>query len=108
MKTKNFIITLVALLAFAGNAWADTTKLLEADGWTKITSVPTSTDINNNYYVFVDTNLDLMLGTGKGANQNTKWYSLGVYYYTSVEPTSAEMNNMVWTLEKCLDAPLTR
>lgn len=103
MKTKNFFLTLVALIAFAGNAMADTTKLLEADGWTKITTVPTSTDINNNYYVFVDTNLDLMLGTGKGVNQNTKWYSLGVYYYTSVEPTSAEMNNMVWTLESYND-----
>lgn len=103
MKTKNFFLTLVALIAFAGNAMADTTKLLEADGWTKITTVPTSTDINNNYYVFVDTSRDLMLGTGKGANQNTKWYSLGVYYYTSVEPTSAQMNNMVWTLESYSD-----
>lgn len=103
MKTRHFFLTLVALIAFAGNAMADTTKLLEADGWTKITTVPTSTDINNNYYVFVDTSRDLMLGTGKGANQNTKWYSLGVYYYTSVEPTSAQMNNMVWTLESYSD-----
>ena len=99
MKTRNFFLTLVALLAFAGNAMADTTKLLEADGWTKITTVPTTTDINNNYYVFVDTNNDLMLGTGKGVNQSTKWYSLGIYYYTSVKPTTAEINNMVWTLE---------
>lgn len=99
MKTRHFILTLVALLAFAGNAWADTTKLSEADGWTKLTSMPTAAQIANNYFVFVDTNNDLMLGTGKGVNQSTKWYSLGVYYYTSVEPTSKEMNNRVWTLE---------
>ena len=92
-------MTLVALLAFAGNAMADTTKLLAADGWTKITTLPSSSVIGSNYYVFVDTNNDLMLGTGKGVNQNTKWYSLGVYYYTSVEPTTAAMNNMTWTLE---------
>lgn len=99
MNIKSIIIAAIALTGFVGNATADTSKLLAADGWTKITTLPTSTDIANNYYVFVDNTRDLMLGVGKGVNQNTKWYSLGVYYYTSVEPTSASINNMTWTLE---------
>lgn len=78
---------------------ADTSKLTTADGWTKITTLPTAADIENNYYVFVDNSQDLMLGVGKGVNQNTKWYSLGVYYKASVEPTSAAINGMTWTLE---------
>ena len=96
---KRYILAALALVGLANGAMADTSKLLEADGWTKITSVPSATDIANNYYVFVDATRDLMLGTGKGVNQNTKWYSLGVYYYNSVEPTSAAINNMTWTLE---------
>ena len=99
MKLKSFILAAIALTGFAGNANADTSKLLEADGWTKITTLPTATDIANNYYVFVDNSNDLMLGVAKGVNQNTKWYSLGVYYQTSVEPTSADMNGKTWILE---------
>ena len=99
MKLKSIIITALALIGFAGNANADTTKLTTADGWTKITTVPTSTDIANNYYVFVDATRDLMLGIGKG-EQNTKaWYSLALYYHTSVEPTSKDITQFVWTLE---------
>ena len=99
MKRNTFILIVVSLLAFAGNMWADTDKLPAADGWTKITSVPTSTDIANNYYVFVDATRDLMLGIGKGVHQDTKWYSLGVYYRSSVSPTTKDINQMVWTLE---------
>ena len=99
MKLKSFIFSVIALLAFGSNAMADTDKLTAADGWTKITSVPTSSDIANNYYVFVDATRDLMLGIGKGVHQDTKWYSLGVYYYTSVEPISKDITTMTWTLE---------
>ncbi len=99
MKRKSFYTIIAALIAFTSNVWADTNKLTAADGWTKITSVPTSSDIGNNYYVFVDATRDLMLGTAKGVHQNTKWYSLGVYYQTSVEPVSANINGKVWTLE---------
>mgnify|MGYP007101838102 CR=1 FL=1 len=99
MITKRYIIAALAFLGLAGNVSADTTKLLEADGWTKITTLPTVSEIANNYYVFVDNSNDLMLGVAKGVNQNTKWYSLGVYYQNSVEPTSADINGKTWTLE---------
>ena len=92
-------LALTVLGGFAAKALADTTKLLEADGWTKITTLPTATDIANNYYVFVDNSQDLMLTIAKGVNQNTKWYSLGVYYQNSVEPTSADMNGKTWIVE---------
>ena len=99
MKIKSTILAIVALISFAGNAKADTDKLLESDGWTKITALPTSTDIANNYYVIVDNSNDLMLGIAKGVHQDTKWYSLGVYYQTSVLPISKEMLSKTWTLE---------
>ena len=99
MKLKSLFIAALALTCLAGNAWADTNKLKAEDGWTKITSVPTAAEIANNYYVFVDATRDLMLGVGKGVNQNTKWYSLGVFYQSSVEPTSAEINGKTWTLD---------
>ena len=82
---KRYILAVLALTMLGGSAVkADTTKLLETDGWTKITTLPTATDIANNYYVFVDNSNDLMLGVAKGVHQDTKWYSLGVYYQTSV------------------------
>ena len=99
MKIKSTILAIVALISFAGNAKADTDRLLESDGWTKITALPTSTDIANNYYVIVDNSNDLMLGIAKGVHQDTKWYSLGVYYQTSVSPISKEMLSKTWTLE---------
>ena len=99
MKLKSFFVAAIALTCLGSNAWADTDKLTTADGWTKITSVPTSSEIANNYYVFVDATRDLMLGIGKG-EQNTKaWYSLGLYYRNSVEPTSKDITPFVWTLE---------
>ena len=99
---KRYIFAALALTVLGGfpaKALADTTKLLEADGWTKITTLPTATDIANNYYVIVDNTNELMLGVAKGVNQNTKWYSLGVYYQNSVEPTSADMNGKTWIVE---------
>ena len=99
MKTKSIILAIVALICFAGNAMADTDKLLASDGWTKITTLPSSTDIANNYYVIVDDANDLMLGIAKGVHQDTKWYSLGVYYQTSVSPISKDILSKTWTLE---------
>ena len=99
MKHKSLYTIIAALIAFTGNAWADTDKLPAADGWTKITTVPTASDISSNYYVFVDDTNDLMLGVAKGNHQATKWYSLGLYYQTSVEPTSASINGKTWILE---------
>lgn len=81
------------------NAWADTDKLTVADGWTKISSVPTSSEIASNYYVFVDATRDLMLGIGKGVENTKAWYSLALYYRTSVSATSKDITPMVWTLE---------
>lgn len=99
MKRKSFYTIIAALIAFTSNVWADTNKLTAEDGWTKITTLPTASDIANNYYVFVDATRDLMLGIGKGVHQDTKWYSLGVFYCTSVGPTSKDITPMVWTLE---------
>ena len=99
MKTTRFLLAALALTCLGSNAWADTDKLPVADGWTKITTVPTASEISSNYYVFVDATRDLMLGIGKGVHQDTKWYSLGVYYRSSVEPTSKDITPMVWTLE---------
>ncbi len=99
MKRKSFYTIIAALIAFSSNAWADTDKLPAADGWTKITTVPTSAEIGSNYYVFVDATRDLMLGIGKGVQNTKAWYSLALYYRTSVEPTSKDINPMVWTLE---------
>jgi hypothetical protein len=99
MNMKRYIIAALALVGFVTNCWADTDKLTAADGWTKITTVPTASEIANNYYVFVDATNDLMLGVAKGVHQNKQWYSLGAYYQTSVEPTSADINGKTWILE---------
>lgn len=99
MKTTRFLLAALALTCLGSNAWADTDKLTAADGWTKITSVPTASEIASNYYVFVDATRDLMLGIGKGTENTTKWYSLALYYRTSVSPTSKDIIPMVWTLE---------
>ena len=101
MKTmKRYIFAILALSALSASpVKADTSLLTTADGWTKITTVPTDLEIANNYYVFVDATRDLMLGIGKGVENKTKWYSLGLYYRTSVEPTSKDITQMVWTLE---------
>ena len=99
MNMKLYIYAAITLLALGGSpAKADTSFLTASDGWTKITTVPTAQDIANNYYVFVDDSRDLMLGIGKG-EQNTKaWYSLALYYRTSVSPTTKDITPMVWTL----------
>ena len=99
-KMKRYIFAALALSVLGISvAKADTSKLTAADGWTKITTLPSASDIANNYYVFVDNSNDLMLGVAKGNHQATKWYSLGVYYQSSVESTSADINGKTWILE---------
>ena len=100
MKLKSFIIAALALTGFAGNANADTNQLKSADGWTKITSLPTASDIANNYYVLVDNSNDLMLGIAKGSHNNGKWYSLSLWYQTSVSPTTSAILSKLWILQK--------
>ena len=99
MKTTRFLLAALVLICLGSNAWADTDKLTAADGWTKINEVPTSSEIASNYYVFVDTDNDLMLGIGKGVENTKAWYSLALFYRTSVSPTSKDITPMVWTLE---------
>lgn len=100
MKMNRHIFAVLVMSALGVSvAKADTTRLTAEDGWTKITSLPTAADLANNYYVFVDNTNDLMLGVAKGVNQNTKWYSLGVFYQNSVEPTSADINGKTWIVE---------
>ena len=100
MKLKSIIIAALALTGFAGNANADTNKLTSADGWTKITTLPSASDIANNYYVFVDNSNDLMLGIAKGSHNNGKWYSLSLWYQTSVSPTTSAILSKLWILQK--------
>ncbi|MBQ9362715.1 MAG: hypothetical protein IJT97_04755 [Bacteroidaceae bacterium] len=100
MKLKSILIAAVTLTGFASNAKADTTKLLEADGWTKITALPTASDIANNYYVFVDNSNDLMLTISKGDHNNGKWYSLSLWYQTSVSPNTSAILSKLWILQK--------
>ena len=97
---KRYIIAVLALSALSASpVKADTSLLTTADGWTKITTVPTASEIANNYYVFVDATSDLMLGIGKGVENTKAWYSLALYYRNSVSPTSTDITPMVWTLE---------
>ena len=97
---KRYIIAVLALSALSASpVKADTSLLTTADGWTKITTVPTASEIANNYYVFVDATSDLMLGIGKGVENTKAWYSLALYYRNSVSPTSKDITPMVWTLE---------
>ena len=97
---KRFVFAILALVVLGGSvAKADTSLLTAEDGWTKITTVPTASEISSNYYVFVDDTRDLMLGIGKGVENTNTWYSLALFYRTSVSPTSKDIIPMVWTLE---------
>ena len=76
---KRYIIAVLALSVLSASpVKADTSLLTTADGWTKITTVPTASEIANNYYVFVDATSDLMLGIGKGVENTKAWYSLAL------------------------------
>ncbi len=98
---KRFIFALFAMIAFGGmSAKADTSLLTTADGWTKITTLPTATDIDNNYYVIVDNSKDLMLTISNGSHNKGKWYSLSLWYQTSVSPTTSAILSKLWILQK--------
>ena len=100
MKTTRFLLAALMLACLGGNAWADTDKLPAADGWTKITTLPTATDIANNYYVIVDNSQDLMLTISNGSHNKGKWYSLSLWYQTSVSPTTSGILSKLWILQK--------
>lgn len=100
MKLKSLFIAALALTGFAGNAWADTDKLTGADGWTKITTLPSASDIAENYYVIVDNSQDLMLTLANGSHNKGKWYSLSLWYQTSVSPTTSAILSKLWILQK--------
>lgn len=92
------VVALAALFVGRTNASADTRLIQDGEGgWTKITSLPSQ--LSDYYFVFTDNSQDLMLGVAKGVNQNTKWYSLGVYYQSSVEPTTSGILSKTWTIE---------
>ena len=78
----------------SGNvAFADTSLLTTADGWTKITSI-SQTDIANNYYVFVDNDADLMLGLAASTNQSNN----AMFYQASTADVINDLSK-VWILE---------
>ena len=78
----------------SGNvAFADTSLLTTADGWTKITSI-SQTDIANNYYVFVDNDADLMLGLAASTNQTYN----AMFYQASTADVINDLSK-VWILE---------
>ena len=78
----------------SGNvAFADTSLLTTADGWTKITSI-SQTDIANNYYVFVDNDADLMIGLAASTNQSNN----AMFYQASTADLTKDLAK-VWILE---------
>lgn len=98
---KRYMIAALALVGLVSHAWADTNKLTVADGWTKITALPTSqTDLDKYYYVIVDNSQDLMLAIANGVHNKGKWYSLALFYQTSVSPTSSGILSKLWMLQK--------
>ena len=98
---KRYMIAALALVGLVSHAWADTDKLTAADGWTKVTTLPTSqTDLDKYYYVIVDNSQDLMLAIANGVHNKGKWYSLALYYQTSVLPTTSDILSKLWILQK--------
>ena len=87
MMKRRILLAFVALVAGVAGMWADTTLLTEAEGWTKITSI-SQDDIDNNYYVFVAANQDLMLHSALATNSKQKKNDATtvLYYQTSVQP----------------------
>ena len=92
------MVAIVAMIVGKADASADTSVIQDGvGGWTKLTALPSS--LSDYFFVFVDNSQDLMLGVAKGENQNTKWYSLGVYYQSSVEPTTSSILSKTWMIE---------
>lgn len=82
-----FLVTGVFL---PSEAVADTSLLTTANGWTKITSLPS--DLDNYYFVFVDNTQDLMLSFGDGPEQSTDNAYKTMVYRTSED---AAMNPLL-------------
>ena len=96
MRTKfTFLLSTALIMGGHLSAFADTTLLTEANGWTKVTSISQS-DIDNNYYVFVDNAEDLMLGLAESSTQgNTSmFYQKGIDFKNNID------YHKLWTLEK--------
>ncbi len=94
MKKQLLFVALSALIGGGNAAFADTSLLTTADGWTKITSI-SQTDIASNYYVFVDNGADLMLGLATSTNQDGK---NAMFYQASVSDLTKDLAK-VWMLE---------
>ena len=87
MKTTRFLLAALALTCLGSNAWADNTSIFAlSEGWTKVTTMPTASEMEANCYVFVDVNRDLMLGIATGNHQGSD--RKGVYYQTCADPTT--------------------
>lgn len=99
MKRYVFAVLALTVLGISA-AKADTQKLTTANGWTKITTLPSASDIANNYYVIVDNSQDLMLTISNGSHNKGKWYSLSLWYQTSVSPTTSAILSKLWILQK--------
>ena len=93
MKKQLLFVALSALMG-GNTAFADTSLLTSADGWTKITSI-SQDDIANNYYVFVDNDADLMLGLAKSSVQENN----AMFYQASSSDITNDLYK-VWVLEK--------
>ena len=92
-KLKLCLIATIALFAIG----MQTTRAAAIDyltGWTEVTSLPTSSDINDYYYVFVATEADLMVAEEVNSTQNTR---LAPVYRIPSSPLTCK--RMVWSLE---------
>jgi len=82
----------MALVCSSG-VWADTSLLTGANGWQKITSIPSN--VGDYYFTIVDNSSDLMLTLSRGQNQDGNYN--GLYYKTSSNPLADK--SMLFTLE---------
>lgn len=88
MKIKHLLLTALIALVGGGSSWADDIQDLKATGWTQVTEL---TDVENNYYVFVDAGTGLYsIGRGLAAGDRPMSHVLG-------NPTADD--SQVWILE---------
>jgi len=88
-KTKQLLVLAAILLGLATPGWADnTTYLTSNNGWTKITSLPSS--LSDYYFVIVDNTSDFMVGLTSSTSQMT--------YLTSSDPLND--TNLAWIIEE--------
>ena len=101
MKRKLFLL-LCALLTMIGvtQVKAYTVSELTSDGWEEVTSLPTiSSELGKYYYVFWETQADLMLGeeNGSGKGGDSQENQLTGVYKTPADPATDKTK--VWILE---------